>query len=418
MSTPQLRDASDERHPSSPACGSRADDLDKQKKAAEIIAKVRAVATEAARRADEIDEARAMPADLFDALVATDVLRSLTPKEYDGFDLPLSCVCEAIIEAARGNGSLGWLLLVTSPSMLGAGIQKKHITDMLLKGHTNVRNRGLFAPKGIAVPTEGGYRISGQWAFASGGPNPNFISGNCIVFENGKPRIGPDGVPDMLIAMMNANEVEPLDTWHVLGLRGTDSRDYRARDVFVPEDRCVNIFTVENRFDTLPARLPIRVLLSTSHCALAIGIALGALDDIIELSKTKRHAMDPKSVLADDPVFRHNLGEQTLRVTACKAMLDQVTADALKYGAENEKLPPKEALIGRTMSAYITAECVKLVDWAYTAGGSASVYNNSSLQRRLRDIHVATQHASCHTEPYRSLAAIMLGEELSPMELF
>jgi hypothetical protein len=105
-------------------------------------------------------------------------------------------------------------------------------------------------------------------------------------------------------------------------------------------------------------------------------------------------------------------------MTAVKAMLEQVTADMMKLAAQRIPLPPTETLIGRMMAGYITAECIKIVDWAYTIAGSSSVYNSSSLQRRMRDIHVATQHTACHTDPYRLLAATLLGEQLSPMELF
>jgi hypothetical protein len=70
------------------------------------------------------------------------------------------------------------------------------------------------------------------------------------------------------------------------------------------------------------------------------------------------------------------------------------------------------------MPGYITAEATKIVDAAHTYAGSSSVYSASSLQRRFRDIHVATQHIAATTEGYRLLGAAVLGEELSPGELF
>jgi hypothetical protein len=49
---------------------------------------------------------------------------------------------------------------------------------------------------------------------------------------------------------------------------------------------------------------------------------------------------------------------------------------------------------------------------------SASLYDTSSLQRRLRDIHAATQHVAATGEGYRTLGALLVGEELSAMDLF
>jgi alkylation response protein AidB-like acyl-CoA dehydrogenase len=39
----------------------------------------------------------------------------------------------------------------------------------------------MIAPKGVAVPTEGGYLVSGQWPFASDGPDPDYVAGNCLL---------------------------------------------------------------------------------------------------------------------------------------------------------------------------------------------------------------------------------------------
>lgn len=89
-----------------------------------------------------------------------------------------------------------------------------------------------------------------------------------------------------------------------------------------------------------------------------------------------------------------------------------------QVGAEKRDLTPREVLTARLMANHITSECVAIVDWAYTRAGSSAVYDGSSLQVRFRDIHVATQHASCHTDAYRNLAAAMLGVELTPRELF
>jgi alkylation response protein AidB-like acyl-CoA dehydrogenase len=154
------------------------------------------------------------------------------------------------------------------------------------------------------------------------------------------------------------------------------------------------------------------------HAAVAIGIGQGALEDLAELAKSKRAAMNPTAVLADDPVFRHALGEQDLRLASVRALLDRVTENAWQAGMDSRPLSPRETLEGRTMAGYVTAECVKIVDAAYTMAGSVSLYDVSGLQRRMRDIHVASQHVAATSEGYRALGAVLVGKELSPIELF
>jgi alkylation response protein AidB-like acyl-CoA dehydrogenase len=161
-----------------------------------------------------------------------------------------------------------------------------------------------------------------------------------------------------------------------------------------------------------------RVVLALGHCCVALGIAEGALEDIAELAKTKRAAMNPLALLAEDPVFRHSLGERALRLASVRALLDQATERAWQAGLARRPLSARETLEGRTMAGYVTAECVKIVDAAYTMAGSVSLYDASPLQRRLRDIHVATQHVAATGESYRTLGAVLVGAELSAMELF
>ena len=377
------------------------------------------VAAEAAQRGPEADAAGVIPVDLFHKLELTGALKALWPTSMGGLGFSFAQLNELIVITTRANSSLGWVFFLGSNSPQVLGLFPSQTVAKFLADFPWLRGRGAIAPKGTAIPVDGGFVVSGQWPFASGGPNPDFVFGNCIISENGAPRMTADGVPDTVLVAFLGDEVQLLDTWHVLGLRGTNSCDFAAREVFVPDDRTTNVFTARNCVDAPVAKLPVRVGLALGHAAVAIGIAQGALDDIVSLAKTKRAAMQPTSVLADDQLFRHQLGEHTLRIACARAMLDQTTESLWDAANSNRReLEPLEILIGRTMAAFVTTECTKIVDSAYTVAGSSSLYDQSTLQRRLRDIHVATQHYAVTTEGYRTLGAGVLGVELSPMDLF
>lgn len=391
---------------------------DRDEKFGAMLSGVRAVAQKAAQRRDEIDRAAKFPADLFDELESTGAFRVCAPRKFGGLEMSLAQLNALVFEGARGLGSLGWLIMVGTSQSIGSGLYPEETVQKIFGDNEYVRTRGVIAPKGVAVPVEGGFLISGQWPFATGGPKPDYVSGNSIVMVDGKPRLGPTGHPEAIIAMMPASEVEFLDTWHVIGMRGTDSCDVKVKDVFVPTAMTFNLMAPSTCFDTPVARLPLRVALSFPHCALALGIAQGAIDDLTELAKTKRASMNPAALMGDDIAFRHDLGRRTVQLAAAKAMLDRFADECWAAGEARRELAPQQILTTRLMANYITSECVEIVDWAYTAGGSSSVFDGSSLQTRFRDIHVATQHASCHADAYRLLGAVMLGEELTPQQLF
>lgn len=388
-----------------------------QSSASTLREQLHGIFSQAASRCDEFDERGAIPEDIFHALELTGIFQALTPTELGGLALSLGAVNEILIEAARTSGSLGWVMMVHIQQSLAIGSFPRESVLRLLKEHPHLRIRGAAAPKGIAIPVEGGFVISGTWPFASGGPSPHVVGANCIVMENGSPRVSADGVPEMILAWIPADQVEFLDTWHVLGLRGTDSCDFRIEDVFVPSEMTSDLFRSENWFDTPLARLPLRVALSPGHSAVAIGIAQGAMDEIVQLSRTKRASMNPRERLADDPLFRHSIGESALRLSACRAMLEKWTDELEERCWNKTALTPYEIMMGRAMTGHITSECKTIVDSAYTLAGSTSVYNSCPLEKRLRDIHVTGQHISTFKQIYRTLGAAVLEEEISPFEL-
>lgn len=177
--------------------------------------------------------------------------------------MTLSQTNEMLIDGGRASGSVGWVMMIHVQQSLGVGLWPEETIRRILDENPNFRNRGIAAPKGIAIPTEGGYTVSGQWPFASGGPNPDFVAGSCLVMENGEMRHDENGIPEMLIAIVPIEEAQLLDTWHVLGMRGTNSCDIAVESAYVPDEMTVRgLFTAKNHFGTVPSRLPLRLVLS------------------------------------------------------------------------------------------------------------------------------------------------------------
>src|SRR5215475_7984802 len=97
--------------------------------------------------------------------------------------------------------------------------------------------RRLFAgsarPTGQAVPTAGGFRLSGRWSLVSGCELADYVYLMSLVHEGGVPRMIAPGQPDLRVLLVPKGRYEILDTWHVGGLRGSGSHDVVVQDVFV-----------------------------------------------------------------------------------------------------------------------------------------------------------------------------------------
>ena len=55
-----------------------------------------------------------------------------------------------------------------------------------------------------------------------------------------------------------------------------------------------------------------------------------------------------------------------------------------------------------------------VVDEMYSLGGGSSVYETSPLQRRHRDIHVATQHMLVNPSTWEFAGRVLLGAPVRP----
>src|SRR5439155_17646751 len=96
---------------------------------------------------------------------------------------------------------------------------------------------GWVFPGGQLRRTAGGYLLSGKWQFGSGCTHADVMLGGASVYEGTTPVIGPDGLPEVRVAMLPADAYQIVDTWNTTGLAGSGSHDYKVRDAFVPEDQ-------------------------------------------------------------------------------------------------------------------------------------------------------------------------------------
>ena len=381
-----------------------------------ILGRMRDLRDTIESRADEIEKLGTIPDDLYDQLLATGYLRMMVPARFGGAECSLAEANAIVLEAARGDGSVGWLAMVAVHMPIFLSRLPPNAFAALFADGPDLRARFAAAPKGVAVPVEGGYVVSGQWPFASGGPRPAFVAGGCIVFENGAPVIGEHGGPTMLGAVMTADQVGFLDTWKVVGLKGTNSCDFTASEVFVPAERTFEAFGRASCLDGPLGRISAILAVTPGHAAVALGIAHAARDELARLAQAKRMAFNPAASLAGDPHFQRDLGELSLKIEVAEAFFEKQTATVWASAVAGETLDTVSKMRARMVGPYVTDLCAQAVDEAYTLAGSASLYETSSLQRRLRDIHVATQHVAVASSGYASLGAAMTGQELSPID--
>lgn len=374
-----------------------------------VLDAVRELAPSIAARADEIEAARCLPADLFGQLKAAGVFRMLTPRSHGGDEVGLVCSMEVLETLSTADGSVGWTVMIGAESPQLLSLLPRHTYDALYQAGPDVTVGGCFVPLGEAQVEDGGYRVGGRWPFASGCERWDYLFSNCVIVEDGVARMGADG-PAARAALFPAGAAAIEDTWHVLGLRGTGSQHFRVEGLFVPEDRTFDIFF---GVPCVPgvARYPI-IDFSFHIGSVVLGIAQAALDEVVEAAH-QRQRTSMRATLAETPLVQYRLGHAETSLRAVRSHL-RSEAERISMRRAGEQEPDYLQLMTRVYAdnAWAAQTCRGVVDACFSVHGAAGIYDGSRLQRHLRDIHTIAQHASLNEHSITRAGRALLGEQV------
>ena len=94
-----------------------------------------------------------------------------------------------------------------------------------------------YAPMGILRPVDGGYVFNGRWQFSSGTDHCDWIFLGAFMGDAEGNRPMPPQNYHVILPRSDYEIVE--DSWDVVGLRGTGSKDIIVKDAFIPENRAI-----------------------------------------------------------------------------------------------------------------------------------------------------------------------------------
>ena len=183
-----------------------------------------------------------------------------------------------------------------------------------------------------------------------------------------------------------------------------------ATDVFVPDDRSFSIFEPPE-LDFTALRIPELTVSTMAFCAVAVGIAAGALAELVDLASGKV-PMFSDSTLAANPLFRHQLGDADATLRAARTLLHNDATDAVAMAVDGDPFDDGARARFRSTTTWVAKAAATVVDVAYRAGGGSALYSSSPLQRRLRDIHTLTQHFGVKLDTFTLAGAVLAGQDV------
>jgi indole-3-acetate monooxygenase len=374
-----------------------------------MLAKIDELASAIAARAAEIEAARRIPPDLVETLRSIGVFRMFVPRSHGGLELDLPQGVQIITALSRIDSSVGWNAMAGSSSALFAAMLPLHVYNDVYRNGPNVIFAGSGQPSGTAEMIDGEWHVSGRWPFASGCQSAGWMLGLCILKEDGRPLPGAaEGMPLVKAAVMPASTWTIEDTWHTAGLRGTGSHHIILDDVIVPNDHFIDFI---GGAPCVPGALyqALQQIVVVIHGAVEVGIAEGAVQDIVALADTGRQQQRASVPMQQSELFRFELGRIEAELRAAKAMYAAQVASHWQHAID--RTLRTNALLIQTLQTvvWIATTCTRIAESCYALGGGKALHNSSPLQRRMRDMRTASQHMLPQPRHYASAGELLLG---------
>jgi alkylation response protein AidB-like acyl-CoA dehydrogenase len=357
-----------------------------------------------------------------DALWASGLMRHLNPVEAGGVEPPFREMIETWIAMARLDGSFGWIGIANLPSAaaIAAYLPEAGFAEVFgdaADTDPGVTMGGQFFPNGTGEIVDGGYRLTGSWSFGSGTGHSAYVAAGFMPTEDGELLFGPDGLPELRVAVVPRHEVRFLDGWHVQGLRGTGSYDYAVTDVVVPAERTFPLFTRAPHRGSAPTfRMGLMPLVAAGHAGWALGVARSLLDDVRELALTKVRMGDP-AALAHKPTFQVGLTHHECLWRAARLLVLETYDEVEAVVAGGGELTPMMRADLRSAAVHATDCAREVAQWAHLVAGTTAIREGSRLERAFRDISTGTQHAFIGEKVAIDAAQVWLGLVEDPIGL-
>lgn len=373
--------------------------------AAEYLEGVRALLEPIRAAAPEIEEARRLPPHIERMVRDAGMFAVGVPKDWGGLELDPVTQLEGIELLATADASAAWA------AMIGCD------TGYVLGFFENAAARELFtdtwrstafvgSPSGIASVVDGGYKVSGRWTFASGCTHSAVFLLACVATTEQGPRMATERMPEVRVVALPAEQAQILDTWTTTGVRGSGSHDIAVDSLFVPESHSFRLFPSEMHIDGGLYRYPF--LFTFKLAAVALGIARGAIDDVIALSATKT-AYGSRTLIRDKDWLQVGITRAEIAYGQARAFYHEAMREIWQEMSAGNA--PSKLAQAKLNAAQVGAveRSIEVVDAMYKAGGSNALYSKGTLDRRLRDVHTAGQHTVLQDHALQESGRVYLG---------
>jgi 3-hydroxy-9,10-secoandrosta-1,3,5(10)-triene-9,17-dione monooxygenase len=381
-------------------------------RAQELIAAARAMGPVLRERAAQCKADRRVPDETIADFHAAGFFKILQPEQWGGYAMDPQVFYMVGIEVAKNCMSSAWVLGVVAVHNWQLAVFDDQAAQDVWADDPTVLISSSYAPVGKVKVVDGGYRLSGRWSFSSGSQHCKWAFLGAVV----PTPEAPFDMGNYRTFLVPISDYEIVDNWDVVGLQGTGSHDVVVDDAFVPEHRthkAMDGFLCDNPGNAVNSaplyRMPFMQVFVRAVCTASLGCIEGALDDFIEVAKTRQ--VGPNKMM-NDPFARSLAAEVKTSIEEMKLTMVRNFDAMMACTRAGEPIPVEDRIRYRHDSAVVADRCLDLSSKMLKAAGSGGIRHGSDLLAKHLDILASQAHVANHSTPFAmNMGGVMFGAD-------
>jgi len=323
-------------------------------------------------------------------------IRMLQPAKYGGLEVHPREFAETVMGIASLDGSTGWVAGIVGLHPWEMAFADERVQEEIWGQNQDTWIASPYAPLGVARPVDGGYVLNGRWQFSSGTDHCDWIFLGAMVGDQEGKVAQPPVALHVILPRSDYQIVE--DSWDVVGLEGTGSKDIIVKDAFIPEYRTLKYSEVLDGTAVRRAGLtnplyhvPFTSIFPLGISSAVIGIAEGALAAHLAYQRGRVQITGTK--VKDDPYVLYAISEAAEEIKASRIMLLDYISRMYDKAAAGHEFTFAERAAARRTQVRSTWRAVRAMTEIVVRSGGNGLRKDNPIQRFWRDAHMGLAHA-------------------------
>jgi len=380
----------------------------------ELVARARAMIPMLIERAPRQQEHRRILDETMRELKQAGFFRIFQPKRWGGYEHDPRVFFDVQMALSEADVSVGWVFGILGVHSFHLPLFDDRAAEEVWGQDSNALVASPYAPGG-AVPVDGGYKLTGRWKFSSGTEHCDWIFLGGVI-DRGQSH-GSFLDADFRTFLLPRKDYRIIDTWKVVGLKGTGSQDIVVEGAFVPEHRTHSMDHATRGTNPGSApktsalyRYPYWQVFLRAVSTGAIGGLQGMVNAFVDYGSKRVSVSGAKTQF--DPDAQLALAEARAGIDEMKATLHRNFGRMSGYAEQGEMPPMDERMLFKFQCTSVPRRCAELALPLFKAAGGSGVFDTQPFGRFYTDMLAMGNHAANQFQTAgRNWGGVMLGLE-------